>query len=368
MVGGNLPYVIFYTLFLAICMSAIYIINRRKSIYINVDMEESVFVRGQSSSITINVGNESNLPNCYLLLKNDMLSKFDDKYKGNVVSLMGSDDIIIRNNIRLKNRGIYDFGNVFWSIRDIFFIFQYSSNAKNNFCVKVYPRVKEIKRDFIIKNYVFQNVIRNKSGYEDPYTMSDVRKYNYGDSLKKVHWKVSAKYNELYVKNLDNVIGQHCHLFMDMSESEYSLMQDDENEEKAVEFCLSFVKYMLDKGLKTTLHINNLENKEYEINHDGDFPILMDYFLENKSIGKRYFPNYIKTNSQKVHNNNWVGIICIKFYEEMTDELVALNESGCDVNLFYEITESLQRNNIEKLKNLGIKCINISELVDEIYE
>lgn len=368
MLGGNLPYAVFYTLFISIILSALYIWNRRKSFSIDVDMEENVYSRGDSDSITINVGNDGNFANYYTIIKNNTVEKFDNKYNGNMFTLKGNDNVLIKNDITFNERGIFNFGDISWSIRDVLFIFKYSSNANIDFKVKVYPKVKKINKEFMIKNYVFQKTLSNKSGYEDPYTVRDVRKYSDGDNLKKIHWKISAKHNELYVKNMDNIMGQHCDLFMDMSEIRDITQDDYENQELSVEFCVSLINHMFSKGLKTTLHINNLSPAEYEIEYKEDFLMLMDYFLENKSIGKRLFSNYIKTKSLKLRNSNWVGIICVYFNEGIVDELISLKDYGCDVNLFYMISETIQNNKIEKLKSMGIKCINISKATSEIYE
>lgn len=52
---------------------------------------------------------------------------------------------------------------------------------------------------------------------EDPSEIFDIREYEYGDSLKRIHWKLTSKYDEIMVMRPSLPIDRSIMLFLDLS-------------------------------------------------------------------------------------------------------------------------------------------------------
>jgi len=69
--------------------------------------------------------------------------------------------------------------------------------------ITVYPRLIKLDSLKLKTDYLSESHALSNSRFENTLTFSDVRKYTYGDSMKKIHWKLSSKMNELLVKNFE---------------------------------------------------------------------------------------------------------------------------------------------------------------------
>ncbi len=89
--------------------------------------------------------------------------------------------------------------------------------------------------------------------FEDDYTtISDIRKYEYSDSFKKIHWKLSAKKNELIVKNYESAVINSVLLVFDNSPN---LKGDDKIvfEDKMIEALVGVSNYCLRNNMPIIL-------------------------------------------------------------------------------------------------------------------
>ena len=88
--------------------------------------------------------------------------------------------------------------------------------------------------------------ISRKASFEDYSSVTDVRKYEFADSMKRVHWKLSAKKNELLVKNFDHANTMVTAIILDNRQSPDFLENPAAVEDSLVETAVSIIKYNLD--------------------------------------------------------------------------------------------------------------------------
>lgn len=364
--GGNLPYRVFYGFLLIIIFSYSYVINRLKDFDIEVEFNKINYIRGEKAEFIMNVYNDGFLPNYCTFVKNINLKKFDKKYNGDLFTIPTYDYSRIKKEITLNKRGFYDFGEAEVVINDLFFLISRKKLIKKKYEIKVYPKIHAFTNDFLIKNDVFKKFINSKTGREDLYTVRDVRKYTDGDNPKKIHWKISARYGELYVRNVDNVIGQQCDIMLDMSsldsEPEETLLED-----RGIDLLCSMVNYMMLKGVKSRVFINNLKMKNYYVENTSDFKELLEYFVSNKSCGERLFSNFIWTNQPEINASNFIVIICKKLTGNIAEAVLALQSSGKEIYVFYGFQEN-NKNYCKRLQKIGINALNIEEAEKLLYK
>ena len=272
----------------------------------------------------------------------------------------------IKNEIFFTKRGIYDFGNISLEANDLFCIFKSVKNIHNKLEIKVYPKVYDLSNINLSGRDSYENLINSKSGIDDLTLIKDIRKYNVGDNLKKVHWKLSAKHGELYVKNFDSISGKECNLFINMH---IDNLRNDLNgiiEEDMVDFSVSLTKYMMNNRIKTKLFIHAKEQKNMEVEFKEDFLGVMEYFLKSKSDGTSQFTSFIKSNLRNIPKGNWIGIVSIAVDDNLRNVLMNLKEMGYRVNVFYYGNLLYEFKNINFLKNVGIECINFKKIITQL--
>ena len=363
--GGNLPYSVFYVFLITIVLGMIYMFIAKKSLHAKLKYDSRFYSVGGTANITMVVENLGVIPIPYALVKNKVLCSLIEGYRGDLIFLSFDKSIWINNKILFKKRGIYDFGDISLEISDLFCIFKAEKHIHNKLEIKVYPKIYDLNNIRLGGRDSYESIINSKSGIDDFTLIKDIRKYNIGDNLKKVHWKLSAKHGEMYVKNFDAISGKECNLLINMHVDNLRNDLSETIEEDMVDFSVSLAKYMMNNRIKTRLFIHGKEQKNMEIELKEDFLGLMEYFLKCKSDGISEFNSFIKSNLRHIPKGNWIGIISMAVDDDLRNLLMNLKEMKYKVNVFYYGNFLNKSKNINLLKNVGIECINFKEILEQ---
>lgn len=361
--GGNLPYSLFYIFFVSIISGIIYMGRAKKNLNAKFKYDSRFYSVGESANITIIVENLGIIPTPYVYVESKMLGSLIKDYRGELISLGGDKGRWISNKIFFTKRGIYDFGDISLEVNDLFYIMKSIKNIHKELYIMVYPRAYDLTNINLSGQDSYENLINSKSGIDDLTLIKDIRKYNTGDNLKKVHWKLSAKHGELYVKNFDAISGKECNLFINMHIDNLNINLDEIIEEDMVDFSVSLTKYMMNNRIKTTLFINSKEQKKITVECKEDFPGIMELFLKTKSDGTIEFYSFIKSNLKHISRGNWIGFVCIAVDNNLRNVLMNLKEMGYSINVFYYEDPLNESKNINLLKKLGIECIDVKKII-----
>lgn len=370
--GGNLPYSIFYVFTVTIVLGMIYMLIVKKSLHAKFEYDKVVFNVSDKINIKIAVVNLGMLPAPYVCVKSKILGGLIEGYHGDLIFLGGKGKKWINNEITFTKRGIYDFGNISVTANDLFCILRLVKNIHNKLNITVYPKVYQLRDSDLRRGQDdYGNIVNSKSGIDDLTFIKSIRKYNTGDNLKRVHWKLSAKHGELYVKNFDMVSGEKCKIFINMHRDNLLNNSTGVIEENMVDFCASLAKYMMINRIKTRLFIHSKHQKNIKVESKEDFLGFMEYLLKCKSDGTFEFANFIRSNLQHVPSGNSIIIVSIAIDDNLRNLIVNLKGRGYKVNVFYygNILNGFRNanfvGNIDILKNMGIECINFKEIIEK---
>jgi hypothetical protein len=363
MEGGGLAYTIFYSMLFIFIIGLFDSLLHLKDLYIAIKCDQNSYSTGESATFNLVAENNCVVPVSFLLLKNEALKKFNPKYEDQCISLRISEIKWIRMDEMFLVRGIYNFGNTVYTFKDMFSILQITRVVNQDTNIKIYPKIHTIKELQSVGNENFDALINKKGNIEDLSTIDDIRKYRFGDSLKRIHWKVSAKHGELYTRNFDTYTGEECKLILDMNFVSYQMDQGEICEEKLVEFFCSVLQYMCRKGIKAKAYINNEKNTSFDVLSANDMEIIKEYFLYNKSVGMGIFADFIETCIGDLDKYSTVCIFAPRITEKLTGNLLKLKYSGYNIMMFYIINDKENMKQVLRLKNSGIESLNFNELV-----
>ncbi len=112
-------------------------------------------------------------------------------------------------------RGRYAFGPVRLTIEDPFALYRSQLELGEPGALVVYPRLVELERLFSEGGAHAQEgrrlLLRRPSGFE----LHSVREYEQGESLRKVHWRSTARRGQLMVKELEDAPRDEIALLLD---------------------------------------------------------------------------------------------------------------------------------------------------------
>ena len=160
-----------------------------------------------------------------------------------------------KSRLICPNRGYYTLGPTTITSGDIFGFYPRSVTQPLTDHVIVYPRIYPIAQFSIPALYPLGNARAEKAIFEDPIRIMGVRDYQPHDSLRRIHWKATARQQSLQVKVFEPTTTLDIALFFAVDtfklESRY-----DNDFEHAISIAASIARYSMDKGDPVGLFVN----------------------------------------------------------------------------------------------------------------
>lgn len=362
--GGRLPFFIFYSASLLLLLSCTYIYLLKSAFSVEVLCSDTALTAGSSSNVLTKVKFDMPLPVPYAEIRSDAFSAGRCEYSGFIRDTAWDENIWIESEVSFPHRGIYKLDSVNVKISDLLHIVSYEKQAAADISIRVYPRIYKVKPLKLGGIDIYREAADKNSRIEDQHTIRDVRKYREGDSIKKIHWKISAKRDELYVKNLDTISGEEVVLFVDMNEKNYSYNDNGIIEERIVDFAASLVYQVIRKNLNINVFLNTSPVRQFQLNDKPGFDKFMEFLMTQKSDGILDLTQYIYDNSLMLHRMNKIAIVVAELDEMLTDVLMRMSASGYMISVFYCVESEAQKMLSLSLEKAQVECCYYQAFID----
>ncbi|MDU1411260.1 MAG: DUF58 domain-containing protein [Clostridium sp.] len=365
--GGNLPYSLFYCVLIIFILSLIYILLIKRSINLRLQISKRDIVSKEQNPVVLKIFNDSIFPISYIEIQSDIFVAGVERYRGDVISLGVASNKLIKKNISLNVRGIYEEGKTRCKFGDVFGIVTCEKVFKNRGMIKVYPRTYPISNVMISgannDNYSGRCELKSNKFSEENQIVKNIREYRTGDSYRRINWKVTAKQGKLFVKEYDNSESPQIYLFLDFRKEPLLMDDSGEIEEEMVEFFLSLVKHMGTYNSMLKLTILGEKEKCYTIKNENDFQVLDEYLMNHFSDGKGKLEKYMNKYLYDIKKNSAVVLITCDVSKENIQYAIGLIGKGYKVTIFY-INKGLgfKKENIVEAINAGVFCYNVEEI------
>lgn len=267
--GGPISYALFYFSLGIPVVAVIYSIYVYITIRFIQEVKGNMIIKEEPTDFEFCLCNEN-----IVTFTGVQVRFFDDKsYLMNInenkeYCLLPGQRETVQTKICCKYRGEYSVGIQSVVVTDFLNLFCIQFPISSNLQISVLPRlVKWTKGDFIYENEDEKRVYQSIHKEEEP--DAQVRTYVQGDSLKKIHWKASAKSNQLLSRNYRAINKQQITIYLDLSVLKEEEMERVNIEDSMIEQTLSLVNYCLEERLSCTVIYEQGGPKQTGINnHD----------------------------------------------------------------------------------------------------
>ncbi len=365
--GGKIPYTIFFIVVMLPVISFIYTLIVYVRFKFIQDIGRKIAVKGDRVSLTINITNEDIILYPYIKVNfHGAGSLFANQLASESFSLSPFKKSSFIFELECRYRGCYPVGIKSFEIEDLLGIFKLTYLFSESKDITIYPRIIHLEKFNIGSVFLSDSHAALSSGIEDMATVSSIRKYAGGDSLKRIHWKLSAKMRELYVKNYQSTTQTNAILFLDLEKSNYSFEYGTIIEDKVIECAAAIVYYCLENWLPIDFVYYNSEIVSVEAKDPGDFESIYSLLSKikfNQSVGiKDLLQIYL---SGGIKNTNII-IFTSKINYDLYNELYKINFLGYKISLIYVSPESLTGekdseadNIVSSLPELGVSTYRV---------
>lgn len=178
----------------------------------------------------------------------------------------GNAEIAVRCKHRF--RGSYQSEILRLYVVDPLRLIRVSKKCERSVPMMFLPR-KLMLEDIILRSAVEQSYSQKRLNSADKEDFSHVREYRDGDVLQLVHWKLTAKQDDLMIKQFDSINDLRAVIFCD-----YHQNNDIDGMTRAdmmIECAIAFAKTALDKGIHSTVDIGDFNTKPSYISGETSF-------------------------------------------------------------------------------------------------
>jgi hypothetical protein len=279
--------------------------------------------------------------------------------------------------LECRYRGYYSVGVRSVEIRDFLGVFRLLSKYTEAKTVIVYPRILVLEKMKLKTNFISETQTILDSKYEDMSTISDIRKYAYGDSYKKIHWKLKAKNSEIMIKNFQSTSETSAVLILDLKKLPYAPDISIVIEDKIIEAMVAVVYYCLSGWIPTNIFYFQEKLVDLQAKNPLDFNSLYRElsrvrFNETASTGD-LLELYLNEHITRANIVIFTSVIDYNLY----DQIYKSKFSGYEILLVYVSPEELTGSKdetaesiISYLPEIGVDYyrINISDDTKSVLE
>ncbi|MCL2287315.1 MAG: DUF58 domain-containing protein [Firmicutes bacterium] len=209
----------------------------------------ATIVKMQEGAITLRLHNPSALP----------FAKLECIFFGNKYAIETQHDHTIQIDsfksveekipFRVLFRGEYEIGLQYVIATDFVGLFRIRRKYSKNVKILALPRIIEFSNIPLAIDLVAEASSRFDIRDEDYSIISDVRPYVPTDSIKRVHWKLTAKRNEWMVKMFQSNAQNHVSIIMDNLRMPVPEEEMYPLEDSIVENALGLARFCLNRGM-----------------------------------------------------------------------------------------------------------------------
>ncbi len=357
-INEKIFYTIFYGVTIIVIIELLYLILIYNFTNAKFSETELILKVKERQNVKIFVQNNFRLPIFYLKLS----YKINDEEVETIVP-----DLFYRSNVNcnvimyFEKRGEYILKNFQMYFMDFLNIFTFRKLVYKQYKIKVYPNIKNLNLYIKYSSYLFNNESINKGSVEDVIQIKNIRKYSVGDPIKKIHWKLSAKHNEFFVKDYNNISGGNQLMILNMNKDDYGLNKH-ENDEEMISLVCSVISLYLSKGQSVDLRVFSENIEIFSIRSDNDFTMLLEYFLKKTIEDGIHVVDRLISDAQNYKKYEEIFLFTPIINKELVLNLDDLNKSSISKYSVFHIGKS-PVDVIESLKALQIKAYAFNDII-----
>ena len=265
-----------------------------------------------------------------------------------------------RQVIHCPHRGVYEAGVTRVSVQDIFGLVRLSREPKGRLIrMEVLPRVGQAA-PLILKS-TDQGPEYLSRASEDNASPSDVRAWQDGDELKKIHWKLSLRKRELLVRTYEESARPDTLVIPDLSGITALRDQQLTLEDQICEACLSAVKAQLQAGYPVRMPLTAARPGEIAGQFPADIADFTDALLRVKFDSPYGYEQVLMLMMARLQRTGGAVLVTAKLTTRIADMALRMQRSGIATRLVWVSDDGRDESMalLERMKMGGVQAARL---------
>lgn len=369
LIGGRLPYFLMYVYSGILLLPFIHSLIGKHKIQASITLPNRDLVAGDVIELRTEFVNPTRYIFPRLEYKSTLTELLSDQLeRPKTFHLSPNESFVDVTLIQCRRRGVYSSGETELVVKDVFNLFQFKKSLQAPIALKIYPRLLPLS-DFSVEAGIYMgDLIVEDPLFQDYSSIDALRGYRDGDSVKKIHWKASAKQDQLIVKEFEFRGDAEVLLLLDQSLANYRHDTYRKIEDRVVEVGVSITHYCLLNHLKIN-YMSSENNSYHKITGSSDtyLKVFLEEFVAFRPIKTTTLRDDIQHLRPRISQGNTLIVVTPKLTVQLATELLDLKMTNRRPMAFVIMTSDEasdayqeQLNLIGKLEAEYIPIIKIS--------
>jgi hypothetical protein len=352
--GGFFPYTLLYLTLSLPIMSLLYLVVICTCFKLSERINERIFVKGSHASYHLILENSSPLYMPFITVRFYMDGQIICKnLKSLRISLAPLSKRELDYSIPLLFRGKYDVGVKSIQISDILGLFSHTIHSYEKKSILVKPRILDIQYDDSLSARISEGKLSyeyNEAGNDD---ISNIRDYAYGDSFRKIHWKLSSKFGKPLVKETRNELDNDAVIILNLNgpdtKDEEALLKED----CIIEEVVSQVNFLLKKNIPVKLCFFKDGPFTLRVSTPMEFQTFYMLLSELKFNQKKDFAEVLGYFASNEQSSNLMYLYSVELDGDALSKALQIENYGINIELFYISISDIERDDAEAYRNMA---------------
>ena len=329
--GSRLMFVLALMVALTVIVSLVSVMWAAGTIRITADMEDQTVYRGDHTTLVLGVSHGGWIPVVPVILELPSMSGGENRRirlkdrPGHIQSL--------RMPIDATHVGIYTSGIQTCIVEDLLGLFQRVIHPDETvYSLTVLPRTFDVDPLTMAPGDPGSELMARAN--EDLSAPSDIRAYQPGDAMKKIHWKLSIRKQELIVRKFEEPLMQEVLILMDCSIPPFR--GDPQAEADIRDALLETAASLFSAQMKTDHDIRMplTGSKPAEADRSIGTTIAMKYLAGVDFSETDRFERVLQMESSRMNKVGFVAVVAARLNYAMVDIMIRIHRAGPNLRLY----------------------------------
>lgn len=358
--GTQMYYWLFFVLLTALLLALISALWTLLSVRVTMKGAKSQAVRGDTLTAVFTVRHASPLPAAWIGIRMSSMSAGAAEQEINV-QIPPFALRTFRQSLPCPHRGVYEAGVTRIFVRDVFGLFTLSRTPKmKSLPIEVLPKASAAEVMALTATDMGPEF--RASASEDNASPSDIRQWQDGDSLKKVHWKLSMRRRELLVRTYEEAARPDTLVIPDLSQISALRDQQLTVEDRICECCLSAAKAQLEAGYPVRMPLTSAQPSEVSGQFAADAAAFANALMRVRFDSPYAYEQVIALMLTRMQRTGGAVLATAHLTTRTADLAMRMHRSGIRTRLIW-VTDDPREESLEMLERLKMSGVQV-ECVD----
>ena len=329
--GNPLLYLLAILTLLTVVLSLAGVLWASATLRISAETDQETVYRGDHVSLLLHVRHRGWIPIAPVSLELGTMAG-EKRREIRLKNLPGRIQSL-RMPLHAAHVGVFSTGIRSCTVEDLLGIFQRGiSPADTEYTLTVLPLTFETEPLVMAPGDPGSEIMARAT--EDLNAPSDVRSYQPGDAMKKIHWKLSLRKGELMVRKFDEPVLQETLILMDCSRPPD--LGRPEAEADLRDALLETGASLFSDQVKTdhTVRMPLTGNNPVDLDDRMGIPIVFDYLTKVDFSATERFEQKLIMESRRLSKVGCVAIITARLSGAMAETMIRMHRMGPNLRLY----------------------------------